>query len=218
MTHSSVIVRRTKFDRAGARNGSGAAQQAQPRSGRDNHNQQQKQRKTMKSLVSTQRPFAGVLLPFAPAAALLLLLLLLPMAPSARAQTQPCSETNGVKFLNVPNTLSGWDVYDSQGVVLADDFSCNTTGPITDIHIWGSWKSDSVGTITNFWLGIYNDIPAVTNGTTVIPSHPGTNLLWEQTFDQNHFSANRYASGNEYFFDPRSSNIIGGDRSEERRV
>ena len=26
--------------------------------------------------------------------------------------------------------------------VLADDFPCTMTGPITDIHIWGSWLND----------------------------------------------------------------------------
>src|ERR1700687_681497 len=63
--------------------------------------------------------------------------------------------------------------------ICADDFICTNTGPITDIHLWGSWLNDRVGTNSiTFWLGIYDDVPASPlNG----PSHPG-NLKWQQWF------------------------------------
>jgi hypothetical protein len=133
---------------------------------------------------------------------------------SARAQTQPCPETNGVKWLAPPQVDGGWDVKDSRdNIVLADDFACTTTGPITDIHIWGSWLSDVHGVITNFWLGIYDDVPAVTNlpSGSVTPSHPGTKLLWQQSFLPTQFAENFYAVGSEQFYDPATQGILGSD-------
>jgi len=141
--------------------------------------------------------------------------LLLSVPLSAPAPTLPqCVETNGVKFLLPPNIDGGLDVKDSRdNIVLADDFSCNTTGPITDIHLWGSWLSDIHGTITNFWIGIYNDVPAVTNFTSgqITPSHPGTNLLWQQSFGLGQYVESIYATGSEYFYNPTNNLIVGGD-------
>jgi hypothetical protein len=130
-------------------------------------------------------------------------------AVAASAQTQ-CPETNGVKFLLPPNIDSGWDVLDSRGVVVADDFRCTNSGAITDIHLWGSWLNDSTGTITNFWLGIYDDVPAGT-GANPTPSHPGTNLLWHESFTPGQYALAPYGTGNEMFFDPSVTNIVGGD-------
>ena len=103
----------------------------------------------MKFSIFSKIPFSNVMLAFA---------LLSAAALSAQSQTLQCVETNGVKFLLPPNIDGGLDVKDSRdNIVLADDFPCNTTGPITDIHLWGSWLNDNHGTIANFWLGIYND-------------------------------------------------------------
>jgi hypothetical protein len=135
---------------------------------------------------------------------------------SLRAQTLPCPDTNDVvKFLMPPQVDGGLDVRDSgpDNIVLADDFFCNTPGPITDIHLWGSWNFDAHGTITNFWLGIFDDVPAVTNLPTgqVTPSHPGTNLLWQQSFGPGQFSENPYAPGSEGFYNPPTASLLGSD-------
>ena len=143
-----------------------------------------------------------------------MILVTLLAAGNAPAQTQPCPETNGVKWLAPPQLDGGWDVKDSRNsIVLADDFACTTTGPITDIHIWGSWLSNLHGAITNFWLGIYDDVPAVTNFASgiVTPSHPGTNLLWQQSFLPTQFAENPYATGSELFYDPTTQSVIGND-------
>ncbi len=128
------------------------------------------------------------------------------------AQNVQCVETNGQKFLLPPNTDGGLDVKDSGGIVLADDFFCNITGPISDIHLWGSWLNDVDGVITNFWLGIYSDIPAVTNFSNgqVVPSRPGT-LLWQQSFTAGQFAINPYATGSEFFYDPTIGAFTGTD-------
>ena len=147
---------------------------------------------------------------FIPAMVLITLL----AACSARAQTQPCPDTNGVKWVQPPQLDGGWDVKDSRNsIVLADDFPCTTTGPITELHIWGSWLNDFHGTITNFWLGIYDDVPGVTNLASgiVTPSHPGTNLLWQQSFLPTQFAENPYKPAAEQFYDPTTQSFMGTD-------
>ena len=59
----------------------------------------------------------------------------------------------------------GWDVVATMGhvghpgIVLADDFMCMESGPITDIHIWGSWMWNIEAPIYGFWLSIHDNIP-----------------------------------------------------------
>src|SRR5208283_5119845 len=54
-----------------------------------------------------------------------------------------CLETNGVKYLQPPN-LQGLDVWNNGPWLLADDFVCTNSGPVSDIHIWGSWLNNLV--------------------------------------------------------------------------
>ena len=72
----------------------------------------------------------------------------------------------------------GWDVNATQPIVIADDWMCTGTGYVSDIHFWGSWRGDEIGTINSFWIGIYSNVPA---NETVPYSHPG-DLLWSRTF------------------------------------
>ncbi len=94
---------------------------------------------------------------------------------------------------------------------LADDFLCTQTGPITDVHIWGSWLNDQMppppdqGT---FVLGLYSDVPAGTDG--IEHSRPGE-LLWEMAFHPGEYIAREYAQGTEQFYDPNIDQIIGTD-------
>ncbi|HXR03568.1 MAG TPA: hypothetical protein VN836_02545 [Verrucomicrobiae bacterium] len=120
---------------------------------------------------------------------------------SAPAQTQ-CVDTNVPKYLQPPNP-TGYDVLNSGPWVLADDFICTNSGPITDIHIWGSWLNDNHGTITNFWLGIYDDVPVNPNNPN---SHPG-NLLWSESFPIGQFAESQFGPSQEQFLDPGSGSI-----------
>jgi hypothetical protein len=131
-------------------------------------------------------------------------------ATTVDTQAQVECITNTIKYVQPPN-LAGFDVSDSLGYVLADDFVCSNTGPITDIHIWGSWLSNVHGTITNFVLGIYSDVAATTNaGGLVTPSHPG-NLLWTEQFAQGQFAETDLGASQESFISPASVNVIGPD-------
>ena len=82
---------------------------------------------------------------------------------------------------------AGWDVYATAGlsdygyqdICLADDWNCSESGPVKDIHFWGSWKGGIEGNILSFSIAIHDDIPADQSPTGY--SMPGT-TLWEETF------------------------------------
>ncbi len=120
-----------------------------------------------------------------------------------------CVETNGVKTVQGPNTLGGFDIWNVP-YVLADDFKCTNIGPVSDIHLWGSWLSDVA--ITNtivFWLGIYDDVQPSPGSSF---SHPGTNLLWQEWFAPGQYAETIWtANASEQFFDPGQSSILGPD-------
>ena len=141
---------------------------------------------------------------FIPAMVLVMLL----ATCSARAQTQPCCpETNGVKWIQLPNVPTGFDVNASGVRTLADDFLCTNSGPITDIHLWGSWLNDAADPTAVFTLTIWSDVP-VLPGNTV--SHPGTNL-WSQTFGPGQYSMCFYTNASEQFYDvdPAGFHLLG---------
>jgi hypothetical protein len=105
-------------------------------------------------------------------------------------QPQPIAN-NITKFKQSPDAsprgldvLAGPYTNAAQATMLADDFICTQTGPISDIHVWGSWLNDKVDPRATFWLGIWSDVPKA--GT--VPSHPGELLWWQQ------FSPGQYRS------------------------
>ena len=71
-------------------------------------------------------------------------------------------------FPQLPDEV-GWDVHDSDPMMLADDWQCSHTGLVDDIHFWGSWRDlngdqiGDVGNITEFVIRIFTDIPAEQN-------------------------------------------------------
>jgi len=58
--------------------------------------------------------------------------------------------------------------------MLADDWECSETGFVKEVHFWGSWMSDSVGTIDAFDIRIYE------NDNSGPFSKPGAQL-WQYT-------------------------------------
>jgi len=91
--------------------------------------------------------------------------------PSAQADWVP-SDGHKMHFPQLPDE-NGWDVNATMPKVLADDWMCSSTGPIKDIHFWGSWRRGITGQITNVRLSIHSNIAAGPNGY----SAPGE-LLW----------------------------------------
>jgi len=81
--------------------------------------------------------------------------------------------------------------------ILADDFECTVQGPITDIHIWGSWLNDFLPygddpTAVSFTISIHADIPADDPGGPGY-SMPG-DVLWLWTFNPGEFTVRPYAT------------------------
>jgi len=99
------------------------------------------------------------------------------------------------KWVQLPDlTIYGMDIRidrdDQIPRVVADDFLCTESSPVTDVHFWGSWKDDIKGEITKIHLSIHSDIPASQSSTGY--SMPG-NLLWESDFLQGQFTERHYA-------------------------
>ena len=92
----------------------------------------------------------------------------------------------------------GWDVMATAPAVVADDWRCTSSGPVSDIHLWGSWKGDVFGEITNVHLSIHKDIPAVGAADWSMPGE----LLWERTFNRDQIVVRDYDQGNQGWLEP----------------
>lgn len=116
----------------------------------------------------------------------------------------------------LPDLVNGMNILAMEPVILADDFRCTQTGPITDIHLWGSWLDDIFpqdtvnGTVdpgkVGFHLSIHKDIPA----TASTHSMPG-DLLWAMDFLPGMFKNRPWAISTERFYDPLNNVVIGFD-------
>jgi len=103
-------------------------------------------------------------------------------------------------FPQLPD-LYGWDVNATWPLVVADDWMCTATGYVSDIHFWGSWRNDTIGTINSFWIGIYSDVPS----NQTMYSHPGE-LLWSRWFHPDEWIevANETPQYTEGWYDPHT--------------
>jgi len=126
-----------------------------------------------------------------------------------------CETDTTIKWEQMPDLdLTGMDISAFNHpqylpYLLADDFQCTQTGPITRIDIWGSWYEDNLPMDPPaFVLSFHSDIPAAINPHGPY-SEPGE-LLWLDTlyiYDQW-----IYASGlEEGWFEPPYSYEILGD-------
>jgi len=92
---------------------------------------------------------------------------------------------------------------------LADDFLCTRSGPITDIHFWGSYLNDyryEENDVPLFNLAIYADIPAGQGGVSY--SRPGQPLWSWYGAPQ---VERLWAVSDEGFFNPNLNQIVGMD-------
>lgn len=115
-------------------------------------------------------------------------------------------------YPQLPNP-TGWDVsfgneYVAPGavLVLADDFLCTASGPITNIHIWISFKGDTEVTIDTVHLSIHNDIP--TNQSPFEYSVPDVPALWETDLGPGQFMLRPYETGDQKWYDPMDPPIV----------
>jgi len=88
--------------------------------------------------------------------------------------TEPPWPNHKMHYPQLPDP-NGWDVVATMGyvahpgIVVADDFECSKSVPITDIHFWGSWLWNQEAPIYGFWLSIHDNVIGP-------PSHPGEEL------------------------------------------
>ena len=97
---------------------------------------------------------------------------------------------------------SGWDVNCTEPNIIADDWTCIESGPVTDIHFWVSWFTGdgTSGLIDSIHISIHANIPA----GTLPYSKPG-NLLWQMNFKQGEFGYEEFWDyGLQGWYDPHS--------------
>jgi hypothetical protein len=99
------------------------------------------------------------------------------------------------KWIQMPDETSlGIDVNATNPYILADDFECTETGPITQVHIWGSWYNDYLpmgrpDSVT-FILSFHYDIPEGPGGYSM----PG-DVLWYRVFRPGEFTVSTWLDG-----------------------
>lgn len=89
-----------------------------------------------------------------------------------------------------------------QHKVLADDWQCPESGPVKDIHFWGSWKEDEEVPIIDIHLSIHADVPAGSDPDPDIWwSHPGEEL-W--SLDTTAFTVAGPFNGEQGWYNPNT--------------
>jgi hypothetical protein len=106
---------------------------------------------------------------------------------------------------------NGLDVVFEAPKILADDWKCNNTGPIDDIHFWFSAKGDSDVAINSISVRILRDIPA--NPPETLFSKPGL-LLWQRDFNFGEFHVREYAQGEQGWYNPYNGYYAPNDHQK----
>lgn len=115
------------------------------------------------------------------------------LATAAVADWDP-GDPHKMHFPQLPDP-QGWDVLAAAPRVLADDWRCSQTGPVTDVHFWGSWLSDEVAEIERIHISIHEDDPSPPY------SRPG-DLLWERDFYPGDWTERLDGTGAQGWYDP----------------
>jgi len=121
-----------------------------------------------------------------------------------------------VKYLQPPDP-SGCDVLNTfgtiqtpngfGGIMLADDFLCTQSGPITDMHLWGSWLSDRKSDNASFCLTIFADAVDANGNRACRPAQ----MLWSTVFNPGEYTSKPVYTGNEVFWEPKLQQAMGQD-------
>ena len=102
---------------------------------------------------------------------------------------------------------TGIDVSFRTPEVLADDWLCSETGPVSDIHFWFSAQNDAQPQIFNVNVSIYSDIP---QGPVNPFSMPG-NLLWQRDFGPDDFTWRWAGDGQQGWLVPENGTYVPQD-------
>jgi hypothetical protein len=124
---------------------------------------------------------------------------------SARADWNP-GDPYKMHYPQLPDPF-GWDVNFTQPKVLADDWLCTETGPVSDVHLWFSSHQDMPFNIFSVHLSIHADLPAGSGGVPY--SMPGP-TLWVADIPAPLFSVRLWGTGEQGWYDPPSF-VLPGD-------
>lgn len=94
---------------------------------------------------------------------------------------------------------NGIDVSMRDPEVVADDWQCSGTGPVTDIHFWFSVLDDAQPEINSIHVSIHRNI--IPNGQPY--SRPGA-LLWERQFTPTDFTVRLFGTGDQGWYVPEN--------------
>ena len=107
---------------------------------------------------------------------------------------------------------TGWDVNATYYQGLADDWMCSSTGPVLDIHFWGSWLDDITDEIQFIHTAIWSDDPVGDQG---IPGEDPDNTwskplerLWHHDNYPGEFSVRNWGTGDQGWYDPATGQYI----------
>ena len=99
----------------------------------------------------------------------------------------------------------GWDVSFLRPMVLADDWKCTGTGPVSDIHFWLSGRGDlPASLIQEIHVSIHCD------DRTGSFSKPG-DLLWDAVFPFDTYAVREYGQGEQGWYNPNTGEAVAND-------
>lgn len=126
------------------------------------------------------------------------------LVSGATADWDP-GDPHKMHFPQLPDPF-GWDVNFTTPKVLADDWMCTGSGPVSDVHLWYSYREDFVVPIGLVHLSIHSD------DRTGSFSKPGE-LLWESEFQPGQFTTRFYGEGDQGWYDPNTGQWIEHDHT-----
>lgn len=144
-----------------------------------------------------------------------MLKLMLPLAlafclvPAAFADWNP-GDPHKMHYPQLPDP-SGWDVDITTDYVF-DDWMCTGSGPVTDIHFWGSWRGDIVGQLDRIIVEVWSDVPAGDPTNELPYSHPGV-MLWAHTFAAGDWTMREPETGLQGWFSPEEPSVLPQDHN-----
>lgn len=112
-------------------------------------------------------------------------------------------QNHKMHFPQLPDPY-GWDVNATAPISLADDWQCTETGMLEDIHWWGSWRHDDIGTIEAFIITIHDNIPVGPNGWSV----PGNIVCGPIYIQQGEFTTTLMDPSPQGWYDPVQGEVF----------
>lgn len=142
--------------------------------------------------------------------------LLLFIAGTALADWDP-GDGHKMHYPQMPDPL-GWDVMATYYLGLADDWECSETGPVLDIHFWGSWLDDIQDEIQFIHTAIWSDDPVGDQG---VPGEDPANQwskplerIWHYDNQPSEISVRHWGTGDQGWYDPSTGQVIPNNHQD----